>query len=90
VLHAVGLDVPRTLEGLAQQRRELANFGLRIGSDPANAPSDADDRPDRQREDKERNEGQQPILIEHDADQEYDRNRFLADPCDDVSRGIAQ
>ena len=90
LFHAVGLDMPGALKGLAQQGRELADLGLGIGGHPANAPADRDDRADRQREDEERNEGEKPILIEHHADQENDRHRVLADACEDICRGTAQ
>ena len=45
---------------------------------------------DRQREDEERDERQQPVLVEHDADQEDDGHRILADPAEDIGRGAAQ
>ena len=78
------------LKGLAQQCRELADFGLGVGGDPADAPADPDDRSDRQREDEEGNESEEPILIEHDADKENDGHCVLADPAKDIRCGVAQ
>ena len=39
LLHAVGLNMPGALKGLAQQGRELADLGLGIGGHPPNAPA---------------------------------------------------
>ena len=89
-LHAIGLDVAGALKGLAQQSRELADLGLGVGGDPANAPPDRDNRTDRQREDKERSESEKPILVEHHADQEDDGHCVLADTRQHIRRGIAQ
>ena len=86
-LHAVGLDQPRALEGLAQQGRELADLGLGIGRDPAHSPADADDRANRQRKDEERDQRQEPVLVEHDADQEHDGQRVLAHGAQHIGRG---
>ncbi len=90
ILHAVGLDVARALEGLAQQRRQLADFDLGVGRDPAHAPADVDDRPDRQRKSEERNQRQDPVLVEHQRDQKHDRHRVLADAAKNVGGGAAQ
>src|SRR4029077_10278260 len=88
--HAVGFDVASALKGLAQQRRQLADLGLGVGSDPADAAADADDRMDRQWEDEERNETKKPVLVEHHRDEEGDRDRILAHATENVRRGAAQ
>ncbi len=89
-LHAIRLDQARALEGLAQQCRQLAHLGLRIGRNPAHSAADPDDRVDRHREDEERDQRQQPVLVEHDPDQENDGQRILADAAEDIRRGAAQ
>ncbi len=90
LLHAVGLDMAGALKGLAQQSGQLPDLGLRVGGNPANAPADPDDRMDRQWKYKERYQSEKPILVEHNADEEDDGNRILADPAEDIRRGTTQ
>ncbi len=89
-LHAIGLDVPRALEGLVEQGGELAKLALGVGGDAPHAPSDADHRADGDGEDDEGDQRQQPILIEHQRDEESRRHRLLADAGKHGRGGAAQ
>lgn len=75
--HAVGPHQPGPLNAFIQHGGELAHVNLGVVGNLAHAPSQPRHRQDRDRKDEKRQDRQQPVLIEHDPDQEQHGQQFL-------------
>ena len=76
-LHPIGLDVTHVLHGLVEQRAEAAGGELGPGRGLAHAPAEIADRDDGDGEDDAAHDGEAPVLVEQEPDQEDQRDPVL-------------
>ncbi len=90
VLHAVGLDLPETLEDLVEEAREVAERDLRPLRQPPHPAADVHDREHADRENHQRDQRHSPVRLDHHAGEHEDREEVAPDAGEGLDRGVAR
>ena len=90
ILHSVGLDLADAFEHIVEQRREHAQLCLGLRRNAAQAPAEINNRQQTDREDDEGHRCQDPVGVEHDADQDDDGQQVADRAGDRLDYRFAQ